>query len=117
MMKNGTNGLLFFERATQWSWAWLANKNGFLLILALLVVVFLLLRFLMPYVERKKGENRYNSRLVIKTMIRRQEEHSTSHTKQCQAMIPNKTRSWKKTHFPLIWRNEESLEVWKMFDD
>jgi len=36
------NGLLFFERVTQWSWAWFANKNGFSLILVLLVVVFLI---------------------------------------------------------------------------
>ncbi len=71
----------------------------------------------MPFVERSKGENRYNSRLVKKKMMRGQEEHSTSHTKQCQAMISHKTRGWKKTHFPLIWRNEESLEVWKTFDD
>jgi hypothetical protein len=71
----------------------------------------------MHVVERSKGENRYNSRLVKKRMIRRREEHNTSHTKQCQAMIPHKIRSWKKTHFPLIWRNEENLEVWKMFDD
>jgi hypothetical protein len=54
---------------------------------------------------------------VKKKMMRGQEEHSTSHTKQCQAMISHKTRGWKKTHFPLIWRNEESLEVWKTFDD
>jgi hypothetical protein len=94
------NGLLFFERSTQWSWAWLANRNGFSLILALLVVVFLLLRFFMPFVERSKGKNRYNSRLVKKRMMRVQEEHSTSHTKQCQAMIPTRHEVGRKYIFP-----------------
>jgi hypothetical protein len=48
------NGLLFFERATQHSWAWLANLNSFSLILALLVVVFLIVEVFYAFCGKKQ---------------------------------------------------------------